>query len=137
MREVFRAGGDMHRLNAEDFIGASLDDLPEDERETARNKAKRIGFGTLYGSGPRGLVASAWSMYRIEMSEAEAQALEGPFYARYPHLRQWQNETANAARVTGTLRSVAGRPLRAEWEPMQPLKWTLCCNYPVQVPPPT
>ena len=130
MRQVFRDGGDMHTLNAEDFIGASLETLPEDEREPARNKAKRIGFGTLYGSGPGGLVASAWSMYRIEMSEAEAQAWKDRFYARYPRLRQWQNETANVARVTGTLRSVVGRPLRAEWEPIQPLKWTLCCNFP-------
>ena len=132
MRDVFAAGGDMHTLNAEDFIGASLDDLPEAERETARNKAKRIGFGTLYGSGPRGLVASAWSMYRIEMSEVEAQGWKDRFYARYPRLRQWQNANANAARVTGELRSIVGRPLRAEWEPVQPLKWTLCCNYPVQ-----
>ena len=132
MRQVFRDGGDMHTLNAEDFIGASLETLPEDEREIARNKAKRIGFGTLYGCGPRGLVASAWSMYRIEMSEAEAQAWKDRFYARYPRLRQWQNETANVARVTGTLRSVVGRLLRAEWEPVQPLKWTMCCNYPVQ-----
>ena len=77
-------------------------------------------------------MASAWSMYRIEMSEAEAQAWKDGFYARYPRLRQWQNETANVARATGTLRSVVGRPLRAEWEPKRPLKWTLCCNFPVQ-----
>jgi DNA polymerase I len=131
MRQVFRDGGDMHTLNAEDFIGASLETLPEDERAIARNKAKRIGFGTLYGSGARGLVASAWSMFRIEMTEAEAQAWKDRFYARYPRLRQWQNETANAARSTGVLRSIAGRPLRAEWEPGG-LRWTLCCNYPVQ-----
>jgi DNA polymerase-1 len=132
MRQVFRDGGDMHTLNAEDFIGASLETLPADERETARSKAKRIGFGTLYGSGPGGLAASAWSMYRIEMTEAEAQTWKDRFYARYPRLRAWQNATANAAQVTGELRSVAGRPLRAAWEPVQPLKWTLCCNYPVQ-----
>ena len=34
--------------------------------------------------------------------------------------------------MTGVLRSIAGRPLRAEWEFVQPLKWTLCCNFPVQ-----
>jgi DNA polymerase I len=71
-------------------------------------------------------------MYRIEMTEAEAQTWKDRFYARYPRLRAWQNATANAAQVTGELRSVAGRPLRAAWEPVQPLKWTLCCNYPVQ-----
>jgi DNA polymerase I len=132
MREVFRSGGDMHTLNAEDFIGASLATLPADEREIARSKAKRIGFGTLYGSGARGLVASAWSMYRIEMTEAEAEDWKARFYTRYPQLRAWQNNTANVARVTGALRSIAGRPLRSAWEPGGQLKWTLCCNYPIQ-----
>ena len=60
--------------------------MPEDERETARGKAKRIGFGTLYGSGAGGLAASAWSMYRIDMSAAEAQAWKDRFYDRYPQL---------------------------------------------------
>jgi DNA polymerase-1 len=132
MRQIFRDGGDLHVLNAETFIGASLDSLPADEREIVRSKAKRIGFGTLYGSGARGLVASAWSMYRIDMSEAEAQSWKDRFYDRYPQLRAWQQRTADEARSTGVLRSIAGRPLRAEWEPIQPLKWTLCCNYPIQ-----
>jgi DNA polymerase I len=132
LRQIFCAGHDLHVLNAEDFIGASLDTLPADERTTARNKAKRIGFGVLYGSGARGLVASAWSMYRIEMSEGEAQLWKDRFYARYPQLRAWQHRTAKEAYVTGVLRSVAGRPRRVEWEPVQPLRWTVCCNYPVQ-----
>ena len=46
-------------------------------------------------------------------------------------LRRWQNETANIARATGELRSVAGRPLKAEWEGGE-LRWTQCCNFPVQ-----
>jgi DNA polymerase-1 len=132
LRQVFRNGQDLHVLNAEDFVGASLETLSEAEQETARNKSKRIGFGTLYGSGADGLLASAWTMYRIEMAPAEAQAWKERFYARYPQLRAWQRHTADEARVTGVLRSVVGRPLRAEWEPIQPLKWTLCCNYPVQ-----
>ena len=101
MRQVFRDGQDMHTLNAEAFTGVSMADLPEAERSTARSKAKRIGFGTLYGSGPGGLVASAWSMYRVEMTEEEAAAYKAAFYARYPMLRRWQNETANIARATG------------------------------------
>jgi DNA polymerase-1 len=132
MRQVFRDGQDMHRLNAEAFVGVDLDTLPPAEQEVARGKAKRIGFGTLYGSGPGGLVASAWSMYRIEMTEAEARAYREAFYARYPRLRQWQNETARAAEATGVLRSAVGRPLRAEWEAPRGLRWTLCCNFPVQ-----
>ena len=132
MRQIFRDGGDVHTLNAEDFIGHGLEELPSDEREVARSKAKRIGFGTLYGSGASGLAASAWSMYRIDMPVEEAERFKARFYARYPQLRRWQSRTADAARVTGVLRSVAGRPLRAEWEAVQPLKWTTCCNFPVQ-----
>ena len=51
MRQVFRDGQDMHTLNAEAFTGMSLAELPAAERSAARSKAKRIGFGTLYGSG--------------------------------------------------------------------------------------
>jgi DNA polymerase I-like protein with 3'-5' exonuclease and polymerase domains len=127
MREVFRSGQDIHRLNAADFTGVPPDDVSDLER----NKAKRIGFGTLYGSGPSGLVASAWAMYRIEMSEAEALAYKAAFYSRYPQLRAWQSNTANIAYASGELRSVAGRPLRVAWEGGA-LKWTLCCNFPVQ-----
>jgi DNA polymerase-1 len=65
------------------------------------------------------------------MAEAEAQQWKDRFYAGYPRLRQWQRETENAARSTGVLRSVAGRPLRSEWEGGQ-LRWPLCCNFPVQ-----
>jgi DNA polymerase I len=127
MRQVFRDNVDMHRLNAAAFAGIA----PEDVSDALRNTAKRIGFGTLYGSGARGLVASAWSMYRIEISEAEAQTYKNAFYARYPRLRQWQNETAEAARSTGVVRSVLGRPLRVEWENGE-LRWTTTCNFPVQ-----
>jgi DNA polymerase-1 len=132
MRRIFRDGGDLHVLNAEDFIGHSLDELPADDAAIIRNKAKRIGFGTLYGSGARGLVASAWAMYRIDMAESEAQLWKDRFYARYRQLRAWQIRTADAAHATGELRSIAGRPVRVEWEAVRPLRWTLCCNYPVQ-----
>jgi DNA polymerase I-like protein with 3'-5' exonuclease and polymerase domains len=33
---------------------------------------------------------------------------------------------------TGLLRSICGRPLKAAWEKNGELKWTTCCNYPVQ-----
>jgi DNA polymerase-1 len=70
-------------------------------------------------------------MYRIEMSEGEAQAWKDRFYASYPQLRAWQQNTADAARVTGVLRSITGRPLRAEWEGGE-LRWPQCCNFPIQ-----
>jgi DNA polymerase I len=129
MRKVFARGDDMHRLNAADFLGIAPEAVTEQQRNTAKGVAS---FGALYGSGARGLVASAWARYRVEMTEGEAQLYKDRFFTRYPRLRQFQIETADQARATGTLRSVAGRPLRVEWEAVQPFKWTLCCNYPVQ-----
>jgi DNA polymerase I len=131
LRQVFRDGQDIHRLNAEHFLGVRLEDLPENERAIARNKAKRISFGTLFGSGARGLAASCWSAFRIEMTEAEAEHWKLAFYQRYPRLRQWQSEMADLARATGVLRSVAGRPIKAAWERGE-LRWPVTCNFPVQ-----
>ena len=88
---------------------------PPEQRDT--RKRRRLGFGVIYGSGARGLVASAWSQLPDRDDRGRgASCTRTVFYARYPRLRQWQIETAEAARATGVLRSVAGRPLRAEWE---------------------
>jgi DNA polymerase-1 len=70
-------------------------------------------------------------MYRVEMPIEEAETYREAFYARFPRVRQWQRETADTARALGELRSVIGRPLRAEWEGGE-LSWPTCCNFPVQ-----
>ena len=127
MRRIFSDGQDMHKLNAAAFVGMR----PEDVLDVDRNKAKRTGFGTIYGITARGLVANIWSMYRVEMDEVEAQRWIDQFYARYPRLRQWQQENYARASRTGVIRSICGRPLRAEWEYGE-LRWQKTCNFPVQ-----
>jgi DNA polymerase I len=129
MRQVFRDGQDMHRLNAATFLGIA----PEQVSDAQRNSAKGVAsFGVLYGSGVAGIVAAAWSRYKLELTEVEVQAYKDWFYTRYPRLRTQQSRLADEAQATGVLRSVIGRPLRAEWEPGGQLKWTQCCNFPVQ-----
>jgi DNA polymerase-1 len=129
MREVFARGEDMHRLNAAAFLGVAPEDVSKEQRDLAKACAS---FGALYGSGARGLVASAWARYRVELSEAEAQLYKDRLFARYPRLKQYQIETAEIAQATGVLRSIVGRPLRVEWEPSGELRWTQCCNFPTQ-----
>jgi DNA polymerase I len=130
MRQVFRDNIDMHRLNASRLLGIPFDEVTEAQRATAKSVGS---FGVLYGSGASGIVvAAAWGQYGVEMTEAEAEHYRAAFYEPYPQLRAWQHRNAEQARVTGVLRSIAGRPLRVEWEPIAPLKWTLCCNFPVQ-----
>lgn len=131
LRAIYETGGDLHTLNAELFAGAPLSTLTPEERSAARSKAKRITFGTLYGSGPAGLAASCWSAYRLDVSVDEAARYRDQFYQRYPVLQDWQRRTADEARATGVLRSRGGRPFRAEWR-RDGIRWTICCNFPIQ-----
>jgi DNA polymerase I len=62
----------------------------------------------------------------------EAERIQRAFFQRYYRLRAWQRENAERAQCSGLLRSPRGRPLRAIWEPGSRLKWTTCCNFPVQ-----
>jgi DNA polymerase-1 len=134
MRAVFESGGDMHRINAAIFGRCTEEQVTTEQR----SKAKATSFGTLFGQSARGLVQTAWNDWRIVLPLEEAQHMQAEFYGRYPKLRAWQRRNANEVRGswgflgTGLLRSICGRPLRNEWEKHGELKWTTCCNYPVQ-----
>jgi DNA polymerase-1 len=128
MRAVFAAGGDLHRVNAALFAGCTEEQVSEEDR----SKAKAVSFGTLFGQGSRGLVQTAWNDWRLVLGLEEAERIRATFFHRYPRLRDWQREHADRAQCTGLLRSIKGRPLRAAWEYGGRLRWTVCCNYPVQ-----
>jgi DNA polymerase-1 len=128
MRAVFASGGDLHRVNAALFARCPEEQVPEDDR----SKAKAVSFGTLFGQGSRGLVQTAWNDWRLVLALEEAERIRAAFFHRYPRLRDWQRDNADGAQRTGLLRSVRGRPLKAEWEYGGKLKWTTCCNFPVQ-----
>ena len=97
-----------------------------------RKAAKPVNFGVLYGQGTRGLRATAWSDYGLDLSLAEAERARAALRARYPTLIAWQRRAVDRASAAGVLRSVLGRPLRAEWEPGGQIRYMLACNYPVQ-----
>jgi DNA polymerase-1 len=128
MREVFRSGRDLHRLTAAAIAGVAEADVTKEQRQAA----KAVNFGSLFGQGARGLSASAWAGYSVDMSITEAERAIVAFRARYPVLIEWQRQMVVQADAAGVLRSVLGRPLRAEWEPWAQIRYTLALNYPVQ-----
>ena len=128
MRQAFRDGRDLHRVTASAITGAAEEDVTPEQRKAA----KPVNFGVLYGQGARGLRATAWSDYGLDMSLAEAERARAALRARYPTLIAWQRRTVDRANAAGVLRSVLGRPLRAEWEPGGQIRYTLACNYPIQ-----
>jgi DNA polymerase I len=128
MRAVFESGGDLHRVNAAWLAGCAEEQVSEEDR----SKAKAVSFGTLFGQGSRGLVQTAWNDWRLVLALEEAERIRAAFFHRYPQLRAWQRENADRAQRTGLLRSIRGRPLKTAWEYGGKLRWTVCCNYPVQ-----
>ena len=128
MRQAFRDGRDLHRVTASAITGAAEEDVTPEQRKAA----KPVNFGVLYGQGARGLRATAWSDYGLDMSLAEAERARAALRARYPTLIAWQRRTVDRANAAGVLRSVLGRPLRAEREPGGQIRYTLACNYPIQ-----
>jgi DNA polymerase-1 len=65
------------------------------------------------------------------MTEEQARAARAAWFGRYPAVWWWQRRNYDRARATGLLRTVLGRPLRAEWERGE-IKYTLACNFPIQ-----
>ena len=128
MRQAFQDGADLHRLTAAAVAGVPLEAVTAEQR----TGAKAINFGAIYGQGSKGLVATAWSNYRIDLPLAEADRARTAFFGRYPALRPWQHRMADASQATGVVRTVLGRPLRAEWEHGGRIRYTTACNYPVQ-----
>jgi DNA polymerase I len=68
LTRVYEQGLDVHKLTAAAIAGVPVEDVTKEQRTAA----KAANFGLIFGSGPAGLVASAWANYGIEMTVAEA-----------------------------------------------------------------
>jgi DNA polymerase-1 len=128
LRRVFATGGDVHRSAAARIAGVPLERVTPEQRRAA----KAIVFGTIYGSGARGLRASAWANFDVELSIEEAGAAKEALFRAYPGIRDYRRDQADRAQQEGMLWSVAGRPLRARWEKGGQIRYTVAVNYVVQ-----
>ena len=99
MQQAFRAGADIHRA-----VAALIHDVEEDEvTPEQRSAAKAINFGIVYGQGAYGLSQSTG------MSQTEAKHFIGAYFAAYPGVRRFIDESiAEAARV-GYVQTILGR----------------------------
>ncbi|MGI8587457.1 MAG: DNA polymerase I [Chloroflexia bacterium] len=96
---VFREGGDVHAATA-----AELFDVPLSEvKPEMRYLAKRINFGVLYGMGTYGLTRDT------SLTHQDAQGFLERYWARYPKIRSFMDETLKEARKTGYVMTLLGR----------------------------
>jgi DNA polymerase-1 len=97
--DTFRRGEDVHDRTAREVFGP-LSALPADEQ---RRQAKMINYALLYGK-------TAFSLARdIGASKRDAEEFIRAYFARYPDVRRFIDETLKAARETGVVRTLLGR----------------------------
>jgi DNA polymerase I-like protein with 3'-5' exonuclease and polymerase domains len=97
--EAFQKGEDLHRVTAATMFGVEKGSVTKEQRTAA----KRINFGLAYGRGPKSLSA------QLGTDEDRARELIDEFFANYPKVQKYLQETANEAMRKRTLRTLSGR----------------------------
>jgi hypothetical protein len=95
----FAKGIDLHRQQAAAMNGISMDEVSDAQR----NAAKAVNFGVIYGSGPDGIRASAWSGQRIVMSFEKADDARNKFFEKYSALARWMRTHADECQRLGVI----------------------------------
>ena len=99
LTRAFAAGEDIHRLTASRIFGVP----PAEVDATMRSRAKAINFGIIYGMGPRRLAAETG------VTLAEAASFIERYFASYPGISRFIEQSVQDARESGETRTVTGR----------------------------
>lgn len=140
MLEVYRSGGDIHVTTALIVLGITIDQfhlLPKDEQKLARQKAKAVNFGFVYGMGWRKFIGYAKTQYGVEFTEREAQRIREAYFQLYAMLQPWHEAMRQFASQHLMVRSYSGRirhlpMIRSEDEGVQQEAGRQAINSPVQ-----
>lgn len=100
MRRAFEEGQDIH-----DFTARGLFGVVAGERASAdqRRMAKSVNFGLLYGMSDFGLAQ------RLEISRSEAKEITTAYFARFPGVRAYIENSLEAGRERGYVSTILGR----------------------------
>ncbi|MEN3111108.1 DNA polymerase I [Uliginosibacterium paludis] len=99
--EAFAQGEDVHRATAAEVFGVSSAEVSSEQRRYA----KTINFGLIYGMSAHGLARS------LEIERSAAQSWIDCYFARYPGVARYMEETRANARAQGYVETVFGRRL--------------------------
>ncbi len=99
MQEAFRSGQDIHAATAAKIFGCPLTEVTKDQRR----RAKTANFGIIYGISAFGLAQ------QLDCSRSEAQALINDYFAAFPSVIKFIEESKQRARQTGYAETAFGR----------------------------
>jgi DNA polymerase-1 len=98
---AFATGADVHRATAAEVFGVALEAVSSEQRRSA----KAINFGLIYGMSAFGLAR------QLGIDRSAAQDYVERYFARYPGVRAYMDETRRQAAERGYVETVFGRRL--------------------------
>jgi DNA polymerase-1 len=99
LTDAFRQGEDIHTRTAAEVMGVP----PMLVTREARNNAKVVNFGIVYGISAFGLAAN------LGISRKEAEAYIKAYFERYAGVKRFIDDTIARTRETGVARTLFGR----------------------------
>ncbi|MFL9608517.1 DNA polymerase I [Methylobacillus sp. Pita2] len=101
---AFAKGEDIHRATAAEIFGVQRDEVSSEQRRYA----KVINFGLIYGMSAFGLAQN------LNIERGAAQSYIDRYFARYPGVREYMQNTRMVAKEQGYVETFFGRRL---WVP--------------------
>ena len=98
---AFSQGEDIHRATAAEVFNVPLSDVTTD----LRRKAKAVNFGLIYGMSAFGLAK------QLDVSRSDAQTYINAYFARYPGVKKYMDDTRILAKEQGYVETLFGRRL--------------------------
>ena len=99
--QAFADGIDVHRATAAEVFAVALDEVETEQRRAA----KAINFGLIYGMSAFGLAK------QLNIGRYEAQDYIDVYFARYPGVKAYMDNTREQAHDKGYVETVFGRRL--------------------------
>jgi DNA polymerase I len=99
--KAFASDQDIHQATASEVFGTPLDQVSADQRRSA----KAVNFGLIYGMSAFGLAA------QLGVPRGTAQEYIDLYFARYPGVKRYMEETRAQAKAQGWVETVFGRRL--------------------------
>ena len=99
--QAFEGGLNVHRATAAGVFGVAVDEVSGDQRRSA----KAINFGLISGMSAFGLAR------QLRVARKVAQGYIDLYFARYPGVREYMENTRAQAREAGFVETVYGRRL--------------------------
>ena len=96
---AFRDGQDVHAITASKIFGVPLEEVTADQRRIA----KTANFGIMYGISSFGLAQ------RLHIGRSEAKKIIEDYFANFPAISSFIEDTLTSARETGYVETIFGR----------------------------